>query len=222
MHFGTEKIYIGCDENGYGTLAGPLVVCAAAATEEQCRTIKCRDSKKYARRVVGCKPEYETKMADHIAQSKWLVHSIVEVTPDQITKWGYANAIGYAYRLAVATVRYHLRPRHPLAIIDGTNDFCVPYSKTYPKADKNWPVVSLASCLGKTRQYARMKELHARYPEYGFLPSCGYGTPVTLRTIRIHGMIPHVHRAKVIAGMNCFNGKVFFNPKYKENHAVLP
>ena len=194
MYLESDELIIGADECGLGSIAGPLVVCAAACVKAKMRAIVCEDSKQYDGNYA--------KMQKAIAASEYLCYKVIEVCADDLCRWGYPASLSYAYRLAVESVRYALRPHYPHAIIDGVNDQGVRFSKTYIKADKNWPIVSLASCLGKCSQLRTMYALHARFPEYHFNTSAGYGTSKHVDAIRVHGMLPHIHRIPIIAKMN--------------------
>lgn len=189
-----SKLFIGVDECGLGSIAGPLVVCAALCTEAQNKqAIHCNDSKTYHANVI--------KMRRHITASDFIGFKIVEVSADDLCRWGYAASLSYAFRLAVETLRYSARPRCPIAIIDGNKDNGVRYSSTYIQADKNWPIVSLASCLAKCRQLERMHALHKTYAEYGFNANAGYGTALHIKAIAEHGALAHHHRIPIIAKM---------------------
>ena len=169
--------------------------------------ICAKDSKTYGgskgpySHTSAAKKGYRNAMQTDIARSKCITYHLVEVGPGPLCRWGYSKALGYAFRLAVATVRYRMRPRFPLAILDGINDHMVPLHKCYPKADKNWPVVSLASCIAKTRQLQRMNEAHEKFPEYGFVSHAGYGVPRHVDRIKQFGAIPGFHRMPIIANM---------------------
>lgn len=194
MYLAPDKLFIGVDECGLGSIAGPLVVCAALCTEAQNKSlIRCNDSKTYHANMM--------KMRKHIMESDFIGFHIVEVNSTNLCRWGYAASLSYAFRLAVETMRYTARPRFPQAIIDGVEDRGVSYARCYPKADKNWPIVSLASCLAKCRQLERMRALHTTFPEYGFDRHAGYGTGFHTDAIRNYGALPHHHRIPIIAKM---------------------
>ena len=194
MYLAPDKLVIGIDECGLGSIAGPLVVCAALCTEVQNKqAIQCNDSKTYHANVL--------KMRKHIMGSDFIGFKIVEVSATDLCRWGYAASLSYAFRLAVETMRYTARPRCPVAIIDGVEDRGVRFSRCYPKADKNWPIVSLASCLAKCRQLERMHALHDQFPEYGFNACAGYGTINHISAIQQYGALPNHHRIPIIAKM---------------------
>ncbi|MGH8731563.1 MAG: ribonuclease HII, partial [Burkholderiales bacterium] len=61
------------------------------------------------------------------------------------------------------------------------------------RGDDRIPAISAASILAKTARDAVMRELHARFPEYGFDRNKGYPTPDHLAALRRFGVSP-VHR----------------------------
>jgi ribonuclease HII len=56
-----------------------------------------------------------------------------------------------------------------------------------PKADSSSYSVAAASILAKTARDAYMRDLHERFPEYGFDGHKGYGAPTHLEALRVHG-----------------------------------
>ena len=222
MYLKAGPLVIGVDENGFGALAGPLVVTAAACTAEQNRVgIPCRDSKRYGRAAMPSRIKRDQlnghvnfltgRMQTDINNSRFICYHIVEVSPDKLCRWGYQASLGYAFRLAVASVRYALRPHFPTAIIDGVIDHGVPLSRALAKADDKWPIVSLASCLGKTRQLQRMHELHELYPQYGFHTNHGYGVATHIAAIKQFGLTPH-HRERIITKMDGMHSLPRYTP----------
>ena len=52
-----------------------------------------------------------------------------------------------------------------------------------------------ASILAKVARDARMRELHAQYPQYGFDRHKGYASPTHLAALRRHGPCPQHRRS---------------------------
>jgi ribonuclease HII len=75
-----------------------------------------------------------------------------------------------------------------LALIDGNRapdlDCAV---KTIVQGDALEPAISAASILAKVARDRLMKELHLRYPVYGFDRHKGYPTAEHLRLLKEHG-----------------------------------
>jgi ribonuclease HII len=187
-----SDLIIGADEVGLGPLAGPLVVCAVCASEARSKLWRIKDSKKFRK---------HSHLKTAVRYAGPVLHSVVSISADEIIRIGYTAALDKAFQLAVGAVRYQLRPRVPRAVIDGIHNHFVPHSRTYIGGDRLVPVVSLASCIAKIAQVRYMEDLHAKYPEYGFLKNHGYGTHAHLAALKQHGALPHIHRIPVIAKM---------------------
>jgi ribonuclease HII len=184
---------IGADEAGWGPLAGPLFVGAAAATPMASNNLCSRDSKKYS--------DYTKMRRDIHADLQHLSGSIVvSVSANELVQ-DYGACRAKLFRRAIAALRHKFRPAFPRAIIDGSLDFGVHLSSAYPKADALFPVVSIAACLAKAAQLECMAEWGIKYPEYGFISNAGYGTPDHIDAIKTYGVIPNFHRIPVIAKM---------------------
>jgi len=197
------SLSIGADECAWGTLAGPFVCCAVAATPMQITEISAIDSK----RLKGL-----TKLSQVVRRnmSNITAHSIVIVSADRLAALGYARAREFAFNLAIQRCRRKVAPRCPRATIDGSDTFKVPFSRAIVKADDQFPTVSMASCLGKAHQLMLMHRLDKEYPEYGFANHAGYGTPQHLEALQKYGAIPHIHRLPVIRKMFRNRGLKFF------------
>jgi len=203
MHYGSDEIVIGCDECGWGPLAGPIVVGACALRVADFANTPCRDSKKYSgKNIASLFSAYDRD----IASSKILASSVYESWPLESVQKGAGAALRDAYRLAIETVRYRLRPRHPKAIIDGSTLWYNNYCETMIKGDSKCKAISAASCIAKRRQLEVMHEWHLRYPEYGFNRHHGYGTDEHIAAIRKHGMLSGFHRITIVARMPLFGG----------------
>ena len=55
--------------------------------------------------------------------------------------------------------------------------------------------IMAASILAKVTRDARMRELHARYPQYGFDRHKGYSCPEHFAALRAHGPCPEHRRS---------------------------
>ena len=62
------------------------------------------------------------------------------------------------------------------------------------KADTKVPEVMAASIVAKVTRDKFMKELHLKYPKYGWQTNVGNGTDHHIRAISEHGSI-HYHRS---------------------------
>ncbi|GIZ51202.1 ribonuclease HII [Noviherbaspirillum aridicola] len=175
------EVICGVDEAGRGPLAG--AVFAAAVILDPARPISgLRDSKKLseARR---------DQLADEIKRSAlaWAIASCSEAEIDELN-------ILHASMLAMRRAVEGLQVAPTLALIDGNR---CPVMKVRSEAivqgDDKVPEISAASILAKTARDAALRELHLRYPLYGFDQHKGYPTALHLERLRLHGVTP-VHR----------------------------
>ncbi len=175
------EIICGIDEAGRGPLAGP--VCAAAVILDR------------KRRVNG------------LADSKELTEERRDILAARIKERAIAWAIGWASPEEIDTVNIRqanflamrrafdalgVRPTH--ALVDG-NDPPPLYCKItcIIGGDAQEACISAASILAKTARDARMVELCAQYPGYGFSQHKGYSVAAHLDALRRLGPSP-VHR----------------------------
>lgn len=189
----SDGVYmLGADENGVGPLAGPLVVTCVACSKPSDSV--CRDSKTYK--------SLESMKRD-VNNSTFLRAYSLLVSPNMVCRWGMSNALNFGFRTVVDVVRRRIGSDYIKSpcIMDGNYTHGVKGCLAYPKADVTNPVVSLASCIGKLRQVEAMRDLHHKYPEYGFDSHHGYGVKQHLDAIALYGVVRSVHRIKYILPM---------------------
>lgn len=61
------------------------------------------------------------------------------------------------------------------------------------KGDAKSPLIGLAAIIAKEKRDTFMKEMHEKFPHYGFDTNFGYPTPFHRQAIEIHGPCP-IHR----------------------------
>jgi ribonuclease HII len=171
----------GIDEAGRGPLAGSVV--AAAVILDPKRPIAgLNDSKKLTarRREILAACIRERALAWHIAEA-----SVAE-----IDRLNILQATLLAMRRAVAG----LSCKPVGAVVDGNRcpQLAVPVYAIV-KGDGKIAAIAAASILAKTARDAMMRDLHRRYPQYGFDQHMGYPTPAHLEALRLHGICPE-HR----------------------------
>lgn len=180
--FTPELIEAGCDEAGRGCLAGP-VFAAAVILPKDFEHPELNDSKQ-----VDEKMRYELR--DYIKQhaKAWAVGIVDNREIDTIN---ILNASFLAMHKAVDQLI--IRPQQLL--VDG-NRF-----KKYPgipheciiKGDEQYLSIAAASILAKTFRDDFMRNMHMRYPNYGWDTNKGYATEFHRDAIRKHG-ITDLHR----------------------------
>jgi ribonuclease HII len=187
----------GVDEAGRGACAGPLVVAAVVlAPERRGRLEGLADSKLLtaARR--------ERLYAEITASATgW---SALIVSREEIDRVGL-------HRCNIAGMR---RALAGLDIVPGyvlTDGFRVPGlvvpGLPVPKGDRVAACVAAASIVAKVTRDRIMKDLHERYPVYGFGVHKGYVTKAHTKALREHGPCPE-HRLSFVNVARAANGEI--------------
>lgn len=159
---------LGSDEVGYGSWAGPLLVCAALV-HRSWTVPGVTDSK-------GLTPKQRERVFDKFSGEA--VHHIVWVSPEQIDKLGVYQALLAAHREALESL-LPKAPTTPLIVVDGFPNgtvrlIGVPGAIGLPKGDQLVPAISLASVLAKVTHDRHMAKEAVTYPHYGFSTNMGY------------------------------------------------
>ena len=174
-------IVCGVDEAGRGPLAGPVF--AAAVILDPLRPIEgLRDSKKLTE---ARRDELAPLIREHA-----LAWAIAECSCEEIDSINILQATMLAMRRAVEA----LQTAPTLALIDGNR--CPQMdvrAHAIVEGDDKVNAISAASILAKTARDAALVRLHDLYPQYGFDQHKGYGTPLHLERLRLHGPSP-AHR----------------------------
>jgi ribonuclease HII len=170
-----HRLIAGVDEAGRGPLAGPVLVAAVILDPRQ-SIARLDDSKKLnERRREALFPQITDKSV------AW---SIVEVAVDEIDRVNILQATLLGMQRAVE----QLVPAPSLALIDGNQAPRLNCEvKTIVGGDALEPAISAASILAKVARDRLMKELHLRYPCYGFDRHKGYPTAEHLRRLKEYG-----------------------------------
>jgi ribonuclease HII len=174
-------IICGVDEAGRGPLAGP-VYAAAVILDENRPIAGLADSKKLSEKR-------RNKLAQEIKQhaSAW---AIAEASVEEIDAINILRASLLAMQRAVEALA--IQPGE--VWVDGLHcpDTGLP-SRAIVRGDASVAAISAASILAKTERDAVMRELHERYPHYGFDGHKGYPTAAHLAALQLHG-VSDVHR----------------------------
>ncbi len=184
----TADWVVGSDEVGYGSWAGPLLVCAVALPRGF-NEPGIGDSKKLS--------EKQREQAfDRFTRATPVRHHLVWVHHQDIDREGVWKALLRAHREALTTVLAQVEGS-TLRVIDGfphgTEAIGVPHAVGLPKGDQLVPAVSLASIIAKVTRDRHMRVLAGQYPGYGFSRHMGYGTPEHQRALRELGPC-EIHR----------------------------
>ena len=158
---------IGCDECGYGSIAGPLVVCGVRAPKDW--TMKgLNDSKKLT-------PKKRETLRAKLLEDKIITYHIAERDSVTVDKFGVYPVLKECY----VEIFHKLYQPDSLIIVDGNLKFdnlgVDGYTKhSEPKADGTYSIVGAASILGKTYHDEQMRLLHEKFPQYGWDENMGY------------------------------------------------
>jgi ribonuclease HII len=180
----SRLLIAGVDEAGRGPLAGPVTV--AAVILDPARPVDgLNDSKKLS--------EAKRDALSPLILERALAWRIEFVEADEIDRLNILQATLTGMRRALLA----LDPRANAARIDGNKlprDLPCP-AEALIGGDAIEPAIMAASILAKVARDARMRELHLRYPQYGFDKHKGYPSPAHLEALRKHGPCPEHRRS---------------------------
>lgn len=178
-----SKIFIGIDEVGLGSLAGPIVAAAVVLMDP---IGGLRDSKKISEnRRLAIAAEIKEKTP------YWaIVHSSAKL----INRYG----ISRCHKDCIRAVARIVRSQYPdeEIILDG-NTYVDGVKNHTPivKADETVPAVSAASIIAKVHRDSYMIKLAETFPRYGWERNKGYGTQEHIKALEIHGVTDQHRRA---------------------------
>jgi len=175
----------GVDEAGRGPLAGPVYAAAVILPDEFVHH-KLDDSKRMS------------PQARQIAYGEITAAAISCGTGiasvDEIDRHNILGAV----HLAVERALKALDPPAEFALVDGLPLASCPVPHlAIVKGDSRSRAIAAASVIAKVERDARMVELDAEYPGYGFASNKGYGTAQHMEAIEHLGQSP-VHRRSFI------------------------
>lgn len=181
----------GIDEAGRGACAGPLVVAAVALDTGGLRKLsRVADSK--ALTAAAREEAYDEVMTFAL---DW---HVVVIPPGEIDRTGLhvCNLSGMRRALAGLAVR----PEYVLTDGFPVRGLAVPALAMW-KGDEVAACVAAASVVAKVTRDRLMRDLHARYPVYGFARHKGYATRGHTRALTDHGPCPEHRRSFVNVDM---------------------
>lgn len=184
------NVIVGCDEVGYGSVAGPLVVCGVRAAAGWSLE-GLNDSKKLSAK----KRQIMRDKLQEQAYNGIIMFHIAERSNVVIDTIGLGKALKEAYIECFDKLDYYFDDNCQI-IVDGILKFeNLDYHqvKSIVKADTTIPTVMAASILAKTYRDEKMKILHNLHPHYNWKKNVGYGVKEHLNAIKEHGLSP-LHR----------------------------
>ena len=195
------KMIIGIDEVGRGALAGPVTVAAVLLPQNSGLKIKnsklpLRDSKRLTLRQ-------RKKWFNWIKENN-VSYAVASVSPKIIDEINISKAANRAATNAFKKLAKNLKlkTKNCRVFLDGglylnkkllNSIFYILNSRTIIRGDEKIKAIMLASIVAKVTRDKRMKELHKKYPHYGFCQHKGYGTKKHFRAIKKNGVC-RIHR----------------------------
>lgn len=181
----------GVDEAGRGPLAGPVVAAAVvcdpdwALAEEHGLLDGLTDSKQLS---AGSRNRFcATLRASSAVQVGVGMAEVDEIERINILR---------ATHLAMARALGNIVPLPAFALVDGLPVAGLPCaSRAIVRGDSLSLLIAAASVVAKVVRDARMLELDALYPDYGFAAHKGYGTPAHLQALYEFGPCPEHRRS---------------------------
>ncbi|MEE4279640.1 MAG: ribonuclease HII [Halieaceae bacterium] len=174
---------VGVDEVGRGPLAGD-VVAAAVCLSGVPPVAGLTDSKKLS-------PARREQLAATLHGSQALL-ALGRATATEIDELNILRASLLAMHRAVDALA--LTP--DLVLVDGRHlpDWSYP-AFAVVRGDSRVAEIAAASIIAKVQRDAEMRELHRRWPHYGFDRHMGYPTARHLQALREHGPCPEHRRS---------------------------
>jgi len=175
------RLVAGIDEAGMSPLAGPV---SASAVILPCgwRFPGVNDSKQL--------DAQERERLAEVIRRDAVAWAVAFVEPTEIDTINIYWAGVLAMRRAVEALS--VKPEHLLIDARRLKEVPIPQSRII-KGDERCVTVAAASILAKTARDARMRELDAEYPGYGFAKHKGYAVPEHKRALLRLGPCP-IHR----------------------------
>jgi ribonuclease HII len=202
----------GVDEAGMSPLAGPVAAAAVIFTRGA-RIRGVDDSKKLD-------PRERARLAP-IIKEQCLSWAVAFVEPEEIDRIN----IYWAGLLAMQRAVEALSPRAQHLLIDGRRLRAVALpQQRIVKGDEKSLSIAAASILAKTARDARMCEMDALYPGYGFAQHKGYPVREHVRALESLGACP-IHRrsfapVRIALGLPLLAGDV--SPEHPAEPAGAP
>lgn len=169
-------IEAGCDEAGRGPLAGPVFAAAVILPPDFHHPL-LNDSKKMS--------EKSRLILKDVIQKEALDWAVVAVGAEEIDRINILNASIAGMQRAVLQLK--LKP--DFLLIDG-NRFkpMKGYEhETVVHGDATYASIAAASVLAKTARDEYMRQLAAKYPQYGWDHNMGYPTAEHIKAIKEYG-----------------------------------
>ena len=177
------SVLVGIDEAGRGPLAGPVVVAGVILPLDEDSLFQVYDSKQLTEAS-------RDELAEQLKASQEVKIAVAVISAQRIDEINILEAT----REGMRSVAVELGAA--FALVDGSKvpHFPVPV-RFVVKGDATSASIAAASIIAKTTRDAILKELDAKYPQYGFAIHKGYGTQAHLEALRKFGPCPEHRRS---------------------------
>ncbi len=201
-----NTFFVGVDEVGRGSLAGPIIVCSCWIKPTQYDNLpsNIKDSKKLS---------HKNRLEIYEKTTDMCLSSCAACSSMEIDKFGITIANNLALKRSLHSLlnkmNLKLKKHKSITIyldgnvspdLDKTDKFKIPLPplpknniNTVVKGDNKIISISLASIIAKVTRDNLMEKYAKRYPVYDFKNNVGYGTKLHCEMIKKHG-ICKIHR----------------------------
>lgn len=181
-HLDDTKIFIGLDEAGRGSLAGPVVV-AGVILPKDFQSDIVKDSKKLS--------EKKRKEAFELIKREAISWSVSFIGPEDIDDLNILQATMKGMHQCLT----ELEGEYNHILVDG--NYFKPFKEVEHdciiKGDNTYYSIAAASILAKVSRDEYMKKLHLSHPQYDWCGNKGYGSSAHIQKIKDIGYTEH-HR----------------------------
>ncbi len=183
----------GIDEVGRGPLAGPVVACAIVMPPERRAISGVNDSKQLDART--------RQLLSARILERALAVGLGAASAREVDRLNIYHATVLAMRRALERAERRLGAAADHVLVDGNPLRTLGIVHTaVVKGDAKCYAIACASIVAKVARDRLMTTLARRYPSYGWERNSGYGTPVHLEALALHGLTPH-HRRRFCLGV---------------------
>lgn len=184
LPFARDGVWVGLDEVGRGSLAGP-VAAGAVVLARSPRIMGLDDSKKLSR---ARRSELAATIKEHA-----LAWAVSYVEPHAIDERGMTAALKCAFSSALEKIE-DAGFTVSAALLDGNPLHFDAREVNIVKGDARCASIAAASIVAKVERDALMSRLAVHYPDYHLEACKGYASAEHIAAIRAHGLTP-IHRA---------------------------
>ncbi|MBL0939573.1 MAG: ribonuclease HII [Gemmatimonadaceae bacterium] len=181
-------VLAGVDEVGRGPLAGPVVACALVMPHDRRAIAGVNDSKQLKANV---RDELSVRIRQHATGIGIGAASVREI--DRLNIY-HATVLAMQRALRQLERRLGETPQH--VVVDGKSLRTLGVAHTaVVKGDAKCYAIACASIVAKVTRDRLMHQLAVRHPSYAWERNAGYGTPIHLEALAVHGLTAHHRRS---------------------------